>query len=144
VKKTCSEVGVVLPCKPAAGRSSAPRSCLVLAKVLVFGRQPRQSNSMPPRRLSPLRRHWHVPQAAASSSLAGGGASTSWRHSLKNRTSDRAGEVVGSLVHRSDQWFIGSMSEPVIRNIVYFNTEMLKLNSEVGWLPTSIRRWTGG
>jgi hypothetical protein len=27
------------------------------------------------------------------------------------------------------------MSEPVIRNIVYFNTEILKLNSEVGWLP---------
>jgi hypothetical protein len=39
---------------------------------------------------------------------------------------------VGSLVHRSDQWFTGSISEPVIINIVYFNTEILKLNSEIG------------
>jgi hypothetical protein len=55
-----------------------------------------------------------------------------YMHSLKNQTGDRADEAVGSLVHRSNQWFTGSTSELVIRNIVYFNTEILKLNSEVG------------
>jgi hypothetical protein len=58
-----------------------------------------------------------------------------YQHSFKNQICDWTGEAVGSLVHRSNQWFIGSMSEPVMKNRIYFNTKILKLHSEVGSHP---------